>query len=279
MTCTIRLVGGLCAALLAVGCGSSNPQEPQPQPQSQAQAASSDTPRSRSSGSMCQERLVPIEGPAGYRMREGSRCEGRYEGLVALGSLRPVSLVHADQPVPKPAFQLSWPELPEKPEMRIQAVVFRQGLLYRMDARRSVSSYEWPSELLLELDVQPHELGVIVTADNVSVNGGTERVYLPVVLKPSIDTVRGIYLLKIASVEDLSDVFLTVTGPIEPGKPAAAIIKDRPLGRPYYSAAAPIQLGLDLQGRDTGFYRVRVSGTRAVNGGSTSTSFYIRHEQ
>jgi hypothetical protein len=230
--------------------------------------------------SMCNSRLTPQEGQLGYRMRGNTHCEGLYERLVAPGSLRPVSLVRADQPVPADYFSLSWPMLDGKPQVRLQAMAFKQGMLYRMDTMQAGSGFTWPTEVLRKLGLQKSELGVIATADK-AIKGMNEHIYLPVDLSPAAKTARGTYILKVASVEDLSEIYLTVSGPIDvdqpsPGPPAT-VIGDRPLKSSYYSAAAPIQVPLDLKGQKAGIYQVRIAGRRMNRDGSTTTSFYMRH--
>ena len=230
--------------------------------------------------SMCNSRLTPQEGQLGYRMRGGTHCEGLYERLVAPGSLRPVSLVRADQPVPADHFSLSWPMLDGSPQVRLQAMAFKQGTLYRMDTTQSNASFTWPTEVLRKLGLQKNEFGVIATADK-TIKGMNEHVYLPVDLSPAAKTARGTYVLKMASVEDLSEIYLTVVGPIDIDKPSAAppptVIGDRPLKSSYYSAAAPIQIPFDLKEQKPGIYRVHVAGRRMNREGSTTTSFYMRH--
>ena len=230
----------------------------------------------------CNPRLTPKDGALGYQPRgkgDRDRCEGLYERLVALGSLRPVSLVLEERPVPGDAYQLSWTAPAPKARVVLQAVGFKEGQLYRMDTVAQGSSFTWESDVLLKLNLKSGEFGVVATTDARVGGQDNQRVYLPVWLGPPEAPVKRssrTYVLKMASVEDLSEVYLSISGPIVEGQVPEVYLPDKPLGRSYYSAAAPLEVPLTLPAVD-GVYQVRVAGKRKSGNGSTTSTFYVQN--
>jgi hypothetical protein len=225
---------------------------------------------------VCDAALAPQSGPLGYRLR-GDRCEGLYEQMAALGSMRPVSLTLQEVPVPESELRLSWPEPSSRTPVRVEAVAFKPNVYYRMNTVSAGGAYRWPTNVLQAIGVSDIQWGVVATADEI-VNGTSQRVYLPVDLEPrSSATPRGRYVLKVASVEDLSAVFLTIVGPTTSGQAGARVVSDRRIAGPYHSSATPIRIPLDFSALDDGLYQVRVSATLSNRAGGTTLSFYLRH--
>jgi hypothetical protein len=230
-------------------------------------------------GSMCIGTVTPQKGELGYQMRGDTHCEGEYERLVgAPGSLEPVSLVRADRPVPPDFYRLAWPHVHSGGEVSVQAMAFRPRLFYRMDTRRSSGGFDWPTTILRKLNLGATEIGVIATTQ-VDIDSVKEALYLPVDLDPSAKTAPGSYVLKMASAEDLSEVFLTITGPANGVKPLPTVLQDKSLQRSYSVAPAPLTVPLDLRQQPSGRYRIVVTGKRKNGPGSTSRALYLQHEK
>jgi hypothetical protein len=230
----------------------------------------------------CNPRLTPQQGELGYKLREKDRCEGVYERLVALGSLRPISLIHAEQPVPPNSYQISWPDAAGRGPVTIQAVSFKEGVLYRMDAVGRGGSFPWKTEVLNRLRLRQGDFGVLATTTGEVGGEHDQRIYVPVTLSTSElattkNVPRGSYDLRVASVEDLADVFLTVRGPVRGKETPPTVVADKAVLRAYYSAAEPMRIQLDLPAKP-GIYEVRIAGTRKSRPGSTMTTFFIRHD-
>jgi hypothetical protein len=226
---------------------------------------------------VCNPRLVPQDGPLGYRVR-GDRCEGLYETLVALGTIQPVSLVLAEQPIPLGLYRLTWSRTATMALVHVQAVTFKPDVFYRMDAQVKGSEYRWPTDLLRQLGIQANELGVLATREE-TINGQPQPVYLPVDLRGAGSSPRGRYALRVATSEDLAELYLSVTGPIAAGQAGKPLVAERRIGGPYRSSTAPIWVPLDLSPAEPGLYQVRLAGKLANRGGGTTSSFYLRHER
>jgi hypothetical protein len=225
---------------------------------------------------VCDATLAPQRGPLGYRLR-GDRCEGLYEQLAELGSMRPVSLTLREVPVPDSELQLSWTGTPSKAPVRVEAVTFKPNVYYRMNTIVAGGAYRWPTNVLKAIGVSEVQWGVVATADE-NVNGASQRVYFPVDLQPRSSTApRGRYVLKVASVEDLSAVFLNIVGPMKTGQAGARVVSDQRIAGPYHSSATPIRIPLDFSAVDDGLYQVRLSATLSNRAGGTTLSFYLRH--
>src|SRR6185503_14170326 len=123
-------------------------------------------PREIQSSLVCDAALAPQRGPLGYRLR-GNRCEGLYEEMAELGSMRPVSLTLREVPVPSPELRLSWPLSSAKESVRIEASAFKPNVYYRMNTIAAASGYRWPTDVLQDLGLSEVQLGVIATADEV----------------------------------------------------------------------------------------------------------------
>jgi hypothetical protein len=223
---------------------------------------------------VCDATLTPQRGPLGYRLR-GDRCEGLYEQMAELGSMRPVSLARREVPVPDSELRLSWAEQSPQTRVRVEAFTFKPNVYYRMNTIAAGRGYRWPTNVLKDIGVSDVQLGVVATVEEV-VNGASQRVYLPVDLAaPAPEGDR--YLLKIASAEDLQAVFLTIVGPITSGQAGARVVSDQRVAGPYHSSATPMRIPLDCSAFAAGLYQIRISATLSNRAGGTTLSFYLRH--
>ena len=233
--------------------------------------------RHQASRQACDPRLRPQPGLWGYAPR-GDRCEGLYEELVSEGALRPVSLVSGEAPLPE-IVALSWPRTPSTAEVVLTASSLKPTMFYRMDALVRGTVYRWATDVVRGLKIGEKELGILAMTQEV-VGKAPRRVYLPVTSGPRTDAASAQYILRVASPEDLSDVIFGVWHVDKEGKRAAVVVAERSLKRPYYASSMPVSLAFSLPQASSGLYEVGISGIRtAPGGGSTSTTFLMRHER
>jgi hypothetical protein len=224
----------------------------------------------------CDAALHPVGGGDGYRLR-GDRCEGIYARAVALGEVHLVGVNWRPGPLPPiqagRALKLAW-EAPAGKPVHVRAWALRPRLFYRLDSVRpaGASAYDWPTELLMRLNLSAADLGVIAWTP-VQLQGGVRDVLLPVRVGGGGGAAPQHVELTLLSDVQLKEVYLTAF-PIGPdGKPGPAQYKDVAVKRGYYPANRGITVPLPALSRP-GYYRIDI-GSSFTGGGASALSQLI----
>lgn len=162
--------------------------------------------------------------------------------------------------------------------VRLRGYSLKSGLHYRMETVRKLSGgeYVWPTSVLRSLRMKKSDLGVVAVA-TMPVGDSAREVYVPVRItqrRPPADSAR--YLVVLWSSTELSEVFVSVAATDARGQPAKYIQRDTKLGYGFYPAERGIAIRLPPFGAP-GIYQVKIGAMRR-NGGSSTTSFLVYHE-
>ena len=224
--------------------------------------------------------------PAGEReiaySERGDRCEGVYIREVSGGALEIVSLattspnykIARDVPL-----LIEWPAFGGAP-VHVRSSGLRRNLYYRMDALRPAtpSSYRWPSDVLSRLDLSRDDIGLLAWTDG-PVSGAARSVYLPVRVtqeapvpaNPSDRQKQGSleeYRVVLVSSVELQEVYVTLRGVENDGRPGKPIRSSSKLDQGFYPAHRPILIRIpfsELANAKTGLFALAV-GAELKNG-------------
>ena len=244
-------------------------------PDAPPRAGMSQSPGAAATTPVCDDTLTPQRGPLGYRFR-GDRCEGGPAdggaGIDAAGVTDAAGSAGSGFGAATVLGGTVAANARPRGSHHVQTPVY-----YRMNTIAAGGGYRWPTDVLRAIGVTDVQLGVIATVEEV-VNGTSQPVYLPVDLQSASSAPQpGRYLLKVASVEDLQTVFLTIIGPMKGGQAGTRRVSDQRIAGPYHSSATPMRIPLDLSAFDAGLYQIRLSATLSNRAGGTTLSFYLRH--
>jgi hypothetical protein len=229
---------------------------------------------------VCDPGLKPPvgESPYSYQPR-GDRCEGIYAREIAGTTLLVASFTRAFadfQASAVAALSLTW-ATPARNPVSVRAYSLKPQLYYQMDTALSsgVGAYSWPTNVLAALGVRKSDLGVVARVF-MPVGDSEREVYLPLRVGVSQAPADGKYDLVLLSDQELSEVFITLTGLGPDGKQARILRRNTPLGYGFYPAQRPIHVTLP-EVVDKGLY-VLAAGATLRSGGSYTLRFWFYHD-
>jgi hypothetical protein len=213
----------------------------------------------------------------GYRDRN-DRCEGVYGRQPVSGGFLEIasfSLGDVEYHLKGEALTLAWPAKASDQPVQIRAVSLRQNLHYQMDTRRptGTTSFKWPTDLLLQLELEPGELGVRAWTDFAwghsarelhlplgihqgGPEGGASQYYLVIMPELALGGLKG-------GLERLE------------GDEFASVFQDSDLGG-FYPAKKAISVKIPIPDQP-GIYRLRLIATPDGGGPAASTFVWFQH--
>lgn len=221
--------------------------------------------------------LAPARDPLAYS-RRGDRCEGLYVQQVAAGTgLEILSFTEPVTPFPigrGDVLRLEWTAKTEGP-VRIRAKSLKPRVYYRMDTERpgGTTTFDWPGDVLGQLQLQSEQVGVVAVMSQ-AIGGRIEDVYLPVsVGKGSVARTRR-YVLAVRPVQELSNIFVTLTELDAGGRSTRTIKKEESIGAGFYPAGTRIAVPVPEIDRP-GLYRLHLGATLARGGSNTTALVFF----
>jgi hypothetical protein len=230
-------------------------------------------------GDPCDPKLLrQTKDPLGYE-RRGERCEGLYiQEVAGSAGLLVASFTEAADRVDiveRQPLRVAWSGTAQLP-VRLRAVALRRRLYYRMDATRPASPgvFEWPTDLLVSLQIRPQEIGVVGWTEQ-RVGGKTEDVYVPLRLGTRRVGATGRYVVVIIPGTELSEVYVTLTEVDSEGRDSKTVKHAEPLKYQYYPAERALRVPLPALDRPS-LYRLEL-GAALSRGGSVTRSLFFYH--
>jgi hypothetical protein len=215
--------------------------------------------------------------PDGYRDRS-DRCEGVYVRQQVSGGFLEIasfSLGDVDYSLGGGALTLAWPARVSDQPVQIRAVSLRKNLHYQMDTRRptGTTSFEWPTDLLLQLKLQPDELGVRAWTD-LAWGHRARELHLPLGIHQGAPE-GGASLYQLVVMPELA--LGGLKGGLErlEGDDFASVFQDSDLGG-FYPAKKAISVEIPIPDQP-GIYRLRLIATPDRGGPAASTFVWFQH--
>jgi hypothetical protein len=233
-----------------------------------------------------------------YHERGGNRCEGVYGEQPVSGDIigEIASFTRGPpryelEPMP---LTLAWPDAVEGP-VRLRAVALREDLLYQMDAvqPRGMSSFAWPSDVLVHRKIGPEELGVRAWVVE-PLLGRARPLHLPLTVRQGdrasgaetdagsgaeryvMVVVPGAALRKLeVALDRLIETDEVATPPGEAPETLEELKPYRDLGRGHYAANSAFAFALPVLSQ-VGTYRLRLRVERE-DGEPDTESFWFMH--
>ena len=213
----------------------------------------------------------------GYRDR-GDRCEGVYArqdvsgGFLQIASFTSGEVTYGQD---DGALTLAWPAQASDQTVRLRAVSLRRNLHYQMDTRRpsGATSFEWPTDVLVQRRLRPDELGLRAWTDFVWGRGAKE-LHLPLAVdrKPGQAPAIPYHLIVMP---ELSLGGLTASLERLEDDDFATVIAEADLGD-FYPAKEAVTIELPRPD-EPGVYRLRLIATPEGRGPPVSTFVWFQH--
>ena len=227
-----------------------------------------------------------------YHERDGNRCEGVYgqqpvSGDI-IGEIASFTLGKLFYELEAKPLTLEWPTGVEGP-VHLRAVALDEDLLYQMDALPPAGafSFEWPSDLLVHREIEPHDLGVRAWVVETLLEH-PRPLHLPLSVRQGalvpeperywLVVLPGAPLRKLEVGLDL----LSTAAEVSAGQPDEAEVQleeikpYNSLGQSYYAARRAVRIALPVLSQP-GNYRLRLRAERDSDGELDTESFWFLH--
>ena len=164
--------------------------------------------------------------------------------------------------------------------IHLRADALRPRLYYRMDAETTSAGLplRWPPQLLKALTLTRRDIGLLAWSEQ-RIGGELRRVLIPVRLRrshaePQAAPMATPWQLTVLPVDELNELYFSVTPLDERGADGPALTQDRALGLSYYPPYRPVAITLPTLG-GRGVYRIDISADLRA-GGSATDRIWVR---
>jgi hypothetical protein len=218
--------------------------------------------------------------PDGYRER-GDRCEGVWGAQKVGGTLLKIASFtrgEVNYRLDGGPLTLEWPPTRRGEPVHIRAVSLRSNLYYQMDTVQpgEEASFLWPTEVLLQPEIRPDEVGVRGWVEFVW-GGRSRELHLPIAIRQGeTQDLAGLYQVLV-----LPELALgTLTGSVErldEDDGLTGAISEVDLGGLYPARLAiPIEVPIPDK---PGIYRLRLVAIPDDGGEPFSTFVWFEHSE